>query len=759
MSKSKTKISPLVWLSAAVVLVVCCGGKLYGLIPFGAAAFCALSCEVFIGLVAPLYLLCAFLFTFEVWRLYTAGAVIFVMAVRWFLALKIPRFGKPVSKYLFSAFAVVLDAVLSGLFMPTADAALSGVVGLLFLYFAFRAAVVVKLKFGRKCGVTEAAAMFVISIVAGLCFARAFVSQFLIGLAPAFFLLLMLGVSGSLPALVCGSGVAVGLGLAFSPTLGLSMLPLLLAIVAFGSLPRIVTSITAIGVYAATAVLLGVDPVAMGWNCLMLAAGGFLFCILPRLAVQKVRSYFDFDGSARLAVRHYINRSKADAGNRMLAVASVFDETARLMNAVGDATPDYVAIGMTLADKVCPYCPARSACDRVTADQAFALLAERAHRGKAIISDLPEFFTSSCAMCPDVISASASITDAARARARERESEDKAKVIVTERLKAIKDVLEELGKSQAQPVGFDGTTERRIVNELNNNGVECAEVFCSSTGGVTAVVRTQSAARESIRKAVSVCMKRNYEVSALEKTQAAGWSVAMLKRKPSYEAVYARAGLGKDGISGDSYTFERIGDRFLTALCDGMGSGVRASESSSAAVELIECFYRAGFDSQSVLTGVNRFLKLPTTENYSASDVAVFDLDNASVDIIKIGAPPCYIKTADTVLRIEGSALPIGVLDEMRPVVTTKRLYPGQMLILVTDGVSDCFEGDELPEFINGLSAFNPETAVNALINRALELSGGVPRDDMTAVAVRLFDAPKKKIKIKSEKITVKKQK
>ncbi|MDE6965882.1 MAG: hypothetical protein K2O94_02760, partial [Clostridiales bacterium] len=167
-----------------------------------------------------------------------------------------------------------------------------------------------------------------------------------------------------------------------------------------------------------------------------------------------------------------------------------------------------------------------------------------------------------------------------------RESEDKAKAIVTERLTAIKDVLEELGKSQALPVGFDGIAEDKIVAELNGNGVECAEAFCTREG-VTAVVRTQSASREKIRRAVSACLKRDYEVTAVDKTQAAGWSVATLKKRPAYEAVYARAGLGKNGISGDSYTFERIGDKFLAALLDGMGSGAQASESSGAAVELI----------------------------------------------------------------------------------------------------------------------------------------------------------------------------
>ena len=64
--------------------------------------------------------------------------------------------------------------------------------------------------------------------------------------------------------------------------------------------------------------------------------------------------------------------------------------------------------------------------------------------------------------------------------------------------------------------------------------------------------------------------------------------------------------------------------------------------------------------------------------------------------------------------------------------------------MLFRSGVGDCFQGDELAEFINGLSAFNPQTAVTAVLDRALALSGGVPKDDMTAIAFRLFDAPKK---------------
>lgn len=735
-----SKRSPAAILAAAALIVATVGGKVYGITPFGAAMFCALSCEFFIGLIVPIYLLCEFLFSFELWRLYAAGAIIFIMAVRWVLGLKLSALDRGAVKAMFSLFAIIAHTVLSGLFMPVADAVAAGFIGCLFYYFAANVSACARSTFAYKPGIVECASVCVTFFVMGLAFGRARLGVFTVGLAPAMLALLFLGLIGTNAVFGCGMAIALGLGtvdIALVPAIAASVF----AIAAFGRLPRLVYAPTAVATFSAVGVLFHADPIFIGWSALMLTAGALPFCILPPRAVKCVRDYFDYGSSARLALRHYVNRCKSDAGNRMLAVASVFDETARLMNVMTSPPPDYAAMGRALSDKLCPYCAKRGECDSARASQAFAKLAECSAKNRAILSDLPEFFTSACCRVSDVIAASAAITDGARTTAREREGEDKARSIVVERLAAIKDVLEELGRSEALPVGFDADSEKRIADELNTSGVECAEVFVTREG-VTAVVRTASAAtsRERIRKAVSVCMKHECELVSLDKTQAAGWSVASLKRRPTYDAAYARAGLAKSGVTGDSYMFERVGNKFLAALLDGMGHGSGASASSGAAVELISCFYRAGFDSQSVMSGVNRFLKLPTAENYSAADVAVCNLENAAVDIIKLGAPPCYIKTADTVLRIEGGALPIGVLDEIRPFVTTKRLYPGQMLIMVSDGVSDCFSGDELPELINGLSALNPERMVGAIVSRAQALSGGEPKDDMTAIAFRLFE-------------------
>ncbi len=729
---------PSVFAVAAVCVVVCCGGELYGIMPFGAPMLCAFAPYTSVVL-APLYVLCSYLFTFRLERLYLSCATAFILAVRFLLSLKYRKADGERAKIAFSVGAIATESALLAIFEPFVNCLLTAAVGLAFYYFARAFAFNASRKFAFRPSATEAFSACVVMLVFGLTFGRAKTGAFNIGLFTAFFAVLMIGIVGTKEMLAAAVSIGLGTAFGFGAETALAFIGGASAIVAFRTAPRYVYTPVGIGVFAAISVLLGIEPIQIGWDSLMLASGGLLFVILPPRTVRKLRTYFDYDGSARLAVRHYINRTRADAGNKMLGLAAVFDETARLMNAMREPEPDFAALGLALSDRFCPYCSECGACgDERTINGAFTEICERAYTGKSVLSEMPEFFKTSCVRTAEVIAAATDISDRARERAVKADCERQAKSAVTDRLTAIKDVLTDLGVSQASPVGFDGGAEDRIAAELSLSGSECAEAFVTREG-VTAIVRSDGAKKKALEKAVSACMKKHYELISLEKTQAAGWSVAAFKPRATYEAVYARAGVSKSGgVSGDSFVCERIGDKFLVALADGMGTGETAGAGSSAAVDLIECFYKAGFDSESALSGVNRFLKV-SAENYSAVDVAVCDLDSAEADIIKIGSPPCYIKTRDTVLKLEGRSLPIGVLDEMRPYAVKKKMYAGQTLVFVTDGVSDCFDRDGLPEYINGLDGHNPETLASSVLSRALALVGGTPKDDMTVVAVRLY--------------------
>ena len=121
-------------------------------------------------------------------------------------------------------------------------------------------------------------------------------------------------------------------------------------------------------------------------------------------------------------------------------------------------------------------------------------------------------------------------------------------------------------------------------------------------------------------------------------------------------------------------------------------------------------------------------------------DVGVIDLFSPKADFIKIGSPYSFIITDNTVKIIEGNSLPLGILDEINPTVCSIALSHGDVIIFVSDGITDAFESSsDLIEFLAEERALNPKTLADNILERAIFLNGGEAKDDMTVFCVRIF--------------------
>ena len=221
-------------------------------------------------------------------------------------------------------------------------------------------------------------------------------------------------------------------------------------------------------------------------------------------------------------------------------------------------------------------------------------------------------------------------------------------------------------------------------------------------------------------------------------------SAVTLRRSPKFDAAFSVSQKTKNDKekSGDTHSITKINEgKFLVALNDGMGSGEKASVTSSAAVSLVETFYKAELSSETVLSTVNKVLCFNGEDNFTALDVGVIDLFSGSADFIKIGSPYSFIITKDSVKIVEGSSLPLGILDELHPTVCKTNLSSGDVVVLVSDGISDAFgSSSELIDFLSSQRALNPKTLADNILSRALSLTDGEAKDDMTAFCVRIFD-------------------
>jgi stage II sporulation protein E len=171
-----------------------------------------------------------------------------------------------------------------------------------------------------------------------------------------------------------------------------------------------------------------------------------------------------------------------------------------------------------------------------------------------------------------------------------------------------------------------------------------------------------------------------------------------------------------------------------------MGSGEQALKTSGTAVSHIESFYKAGIDGESVLGMVNKILTIGAEESFSAIDILTVNLFNLSCDFVKIGSPSSYLITDKSIRIIEGNTLPLGILDDLKPTAVSLPLTEGATVLMVTDGVSDAFgSSTDIISYLKTLKSLNPQKLADDVLNYALKQENGKPKDDMTAVCIRIF--------------------
>ena len=141
-----------------------------------------------------------------------------------------------------------------------------------------------------------------------------------------------------------------------------------------------------------------------------------------------------------------------------------------------------------------------------------------------------------------------------------------------------------------------------------------------------------------------------------------------------------------------------------------------------------------------ILSTVNKLMTFSKEETFVCLDIAIIDLDNGKADLVKIGSPIAFILSANTVKVLETTSLPMGILDSLRPDTASYTLAENDVLLFLSDGVADAFGSTaDLYEALRACPVKNPQQLADDLLQRALNAYGGVAKDDMTAIAVRLF--------------------
>lgn len=217
--------------------------------------------------------------------------------------------------------------------------------------------------------------------------------------------------------------------------------------------------------------------------------------------------------------------------------------------------------------------------------------------------------------------------------------------------------------------------------------------------------------------------------------------------RTNFEVLYGieKAVKEEEEVSGDNFSLYHCREgQFVAALSDGMGSGMTAYKESERVIDLLEQFLEAGFTKETAVRMINSALIVGSDEQvFSTIDISSLDLYTGICEFLKVGASTTFIRRENWVETISSTSLPAGVFHKLDPDSSSKKLYDGDMVIMVTDGVLDALPAEcqeaLMKDIIMEHDTENPKELASYILGRVQQYQDKQPADDMTVMAVSLI--------------------
>ena len=211
------------------------------------------------------------------------------------------------------------------------------------------------------------------------------------------------------------------------------------------------------------------------------------------------------------------------------------------------------------------------------------------------------------------------------------------------------------------------------------------------------------------------------------------------------------AGCEETEICGDTAFSCRLPDGSRAViLSDGMGHGPAAASESRAAAGMLRRLLKRGMPAGKAIREVNRKLLRNGRgrESFATVDLTIIDKTGSRARFYKMGAAPTYFIRGRRIRKITRPALPVGILPEIRLSHVSLRLYEGDIIIMMSDGISDSGRrdnegGDWVTSFLydmmgeKGLDA-GPRQIARILLEEAERRYESAEGDDTTAAVMMI---------------------
>ena len=315
-------------------------------------------------------------------------------------------------------------------------------------------------------------------------------------------------------------------------------------------------------------------------------------------------------------------------------------------------------------------------------------------------------------------------------------------------------------------MNYSGEAAEQVVR-MSLNGVEVAAKISGKAAErlavlLYAVLREQKKTRGKIRLTNMLKNGKELKVFAVRDNELQKFCEEAKK----YGVLYCvlKDNKAEDGLTDimvraeDAGKINRIFERFGLATVD-MGSvkteiqQTREEKSKSgediptpertAVEDKLEQFLEAGFSKETAVRMINSALIVRSdAQVFSTIDISSLDLYTGICEFLKVGASTTFIRRENWVETISSTSLPAGVFHKLEPDCTSRKLYDGDMVIMVTDGVLDALPAAHQEKLMKDIilehDTGNPSELAAYILARVRQYREKEPADDMTVLVMGL---------------------
>lgn len=490
-----------------------------------------------------------------------------------------------------------------------------------------------------------------------------------------------------------------------------------------------------------------------------------LFIVIPNGIYETISGELDVEKKSKRYEEGYVNKVKGIFTDRLDKFSEVLLNMAGTLNNLADndkldMSTKSSGLIENLANRVCNSCDTCGICwgrEMINTYKAFGELLESAQNKTNIF---PQLLEKKCIRKASLIRNTEDIINKFIISEMWRSRLAEGRELIANQFNNMAKSVDEIMEEFSADFNEDKDSEKKIMRILEKYDIEADDVFaikdknerlniqitCNSCNGRNLCIK-------KILPLINDCVdyKMKLKADGCKINPITNKCTAMFEEVPKFGVTTSVSRACKDGqtIFGDNFNFgEGYDGSYMMVISDGMGSGPQAGRESKAVVELIEKFTSAGFSRTTAINTVNSImsLKFSEDEKFSTVDLSAIDLYSGEVDFMKVGAVASIVKSGDTIDIIKSRSLPIGILDEADIEIHSKKVKNGDLIVMLTDGVTDCDEEssgkiDWILDYLCRNDNVSPEELSKGIINEAKRIGKNKVKDDMTVMVSRVHTA------------------